>query len=306
MQRARLLLIGGLCVGIWACNVTGPATGTVSGGVASSLGGGIGAATVVITPTGRLALPAVQTTAGGTYSVTSVPDGSGSVALSGLPANCTAPSPANYSGLTGGGSVTVNVTATCTAPVGTVSGSVTSSLGGGIAGVTITVTPAGGSALPAVQTNGFGTYTVTPVPDSSGSVALSSLPPNCTAPPPTNYSGLTVGGTVTVNAIVTCTEPVGPVGTVNGIVSSSGGNAGFTVTVRPAGGSALPTVVTDATGAYTVPNVPVGNGSGTVHVTGGTDGGVQCLSAAVAYNGLVGGGTVTVDIFARCRGDGDG
>jgi|GEM_PF-6605899 hypothetical protein len=115
MRWMRQRLVAVLCIGTWACSSsTGPSTGTVNGGVTSSLGGGIKAATVIITPTGGSALPAVQTTPSGTYSVTSVPDGSGSVALSNLPANCTAPSPAAYSGLTGGGTVTVNVTVTCT------------------------------------------------------------------------------------------------------------------------------------------------------------------------------------------------
>jgi large repetitive protein len=109
-----LWLVSLLCIGTWACSSsTGPSTGTVSGGVTKSVGGGI-STTVVITPTGGSALPAVQTTPGGAYSVRSVPDGSGSVALSNVPANCTPPSPASYSGLTGGGTVTVNVTVTCT------------------------------------------------------------------------------------------------------------------------------------------------------------------------------------------------
>ncbi len=312
MPRARLWLVGVVCVEVWACSrgSTGPSAGTVSGSVTSSLGGGIGGATVVVTPTGGSALPAVQTTAGGTYSVPSVPDGAGTVVIEGdtvvpsLPANCTAPSPASYSGVTGGRTVTVNVIVPCTPPVLTVRGVVTSSLGGAIAGATVVVTPAGGSAVPAVQTTAGGIYSVPSVPDGSGSVALSSLPPNCTAPGPASYAGVAGGGTVTVNVTVPCAPPDGPFGTVTGRVTSSrGGVSGAVVVVTPAGDSAFQPVVTDASGSYTVSAVPVGGnaGSGSVAVSrGGGRGIAGCGPGGAVYSGLAGGETVTVDIQVRC------
>jgi hypothetical protein len=170
-----------------------------------------------------------------------------------------------------------------------------------IAGATVTVTPAGGSALPAAQTSAVGDYTVNPVPDGSGSVAISALPPNCTAPSTASYSGLAASAIATVNFTASCTAPVGPFGTVTGTVTgSTGGKAGFAVTVTPAGDSAFVAVVTDTSGAFTISGVPVGGngGSGSVVARGGT-GGVVCAGAAV-YNGLAGAATVTVNIKVGC------
>jgi hypothetical protein len=109
MRWARLWVASVACVGVWACSngpgsnggTIGPSPGTVSGTVTSSLGGGIGGVQVVVTPAGGAPLPAVQTTGGGTYSVTSVPDGAGTIAIANLSPNCMTPSPASYSGLTG-------------------------------------------------------------------------------------------------------------------------------------------------------------------------------------------------------------
>ncbi len=70
----------------------------------------------MVTPTGGAAQAAVTTNATGVYSRNQVPvgTGAGSVAVSGLPANCTAPAPGSYTGLTSGGTQTVNFTVTCT------------------------------------------------------------------------------------------------------------------------------------------------------------------------------------------------
>jgi hypothetical protein len=58
----------------------------------------------------------VTTNASGVYSRNQVPVGSGagSVTVSGLPAQCTAPAAGSYTGLTSGGTQTVNFTVTCT------------------------------------------------------------------------------------------------------------------------------------------------------------------------------------------------
>ncbi len=117
MRRALLLAVGVPCIGIWACSSSTappPPIATVSGTITSNHGGGIGAATVVVTPTGGSALPAVQTTAGGSYSVLAVPNGSGSVAVSGLPGDCTVPSPVGYA--IANATATANVAVTCSAP----------------------------------------------------------------------------------------------------------------------------------------------------------------------------------------------
>jgi len=188
------------------CNVP---TGTVTGAINNSLGGVISGASVTLTPTGGSA-QSFTTGAAGVYTF-SVPvgAGTGSITVGNLPANCTAPAPTPYSGLTSGGTVTANINVTCTpAPTfGTITGTVTSSLGGGIANASIVVTPTGGAAQAAVTTNATGVYSRNQVPvgTGAGSVSVSGLPANCTAPAPGSYAGLTSGGTQTVNFTVTCT-----------------------------------------------------------------------------------------------------
>ncbi|MBC7895852.1 MAG: carboxypeptidase regulatory-like domain-containing protein [Cytophagaceae bacterium] len=184
-------------------------TGSVAGTITSSLGGGITGVAVVATPTGGSPTSPFTTGGTGAYTLTvPVGPGTGAITLSNLPANCTNPGATNYSGLTSGGTVTLNVTVTCTAPpqVGTVQGTITSSLGGGIAGASVVVTPTGGPALAGVTTNAQGLFSNASVPvgAGTGTVSLSALPNGCTAPAPSNYSGLTNGGTVTVNITVTC------------------------------------------------------------------------------------------------------
>jgi hypothetical protein len=89
-----------------------------------------------------------------------------------------------------------------------VAGTITSSLGGGIAGVTVTVTPTGGSALPAATSGAGGTYTVTNVPVGGGTIALTNVGSNCTAPTPAAYTA-TANASQTVNVQVPCNPAVG-------------------------------------------------------------------------------------------------
>ncbi len=96
--------------------------GTVQGTVTSSLGGPLANVTAIVTPTGLAARPGVLTDAAGLYVRNAVPvgaAGTGSIALSNLPANCTNPGAQPYTGLADGGTVTVNITVVCTpAPQG--------------------------------------------------------------------------------------------------------------------------------------------------------------------------------------------
>lgn len=252
----------------------------------------------MVTPTGGTALPAVQTSANGTYAVSNVPGGAGVLVVSNLPATCVQPTSKSYSGLTSGATVTVNIPVTCTAPVGTVSGIVTSSLGDRITAATVTITPTSGAALASVVTDSTGKYVVSSVPVGSGSgiVAVSALPANCANATSKAYSGLTSGVTLTVNIVVTCTTPVG---TVSGIVTSSlgGGVSGAAVAVTPVAGTALAAVTTSANGAYSVQGVPIGSGAGSVTVTNVPSG---CTTASAGYSGLAPGGTATANITVSC------
>jgi hypothetical protein len=280
---------------------TGPApTGTVVGTITSGLGGSLAGVHVVVTPSGGAPLTAVLTTSAGGFVATSVPvtTDNGTVTLSALPANCPIPSPTSYTGLTGGDTLTVDMTVVCSALVGTVRGTVTSSLGGGLAGVGVIVTPHTGGALGAALTGSDGTYTVSNVPaDTTGTVTLTNLPGNCTAPSAVSYSGLAYGDTVTVGITVTC---VPAAGAVTGTVASSlgGGLAGVQVMVTPSGGTALPAVTTTVAGVYTVTGVPVGTGAGAVTVSGVP--GYCAAPSAASYTGLTAGVTVTTNLSVQC------
>ncbi len=196
------------------CTTTGggATTGTLNGRVTRvSDGSGIGFARITITPAGGSALTPVNTAVDGNYAASGVPIGSGSNAGSGsitvdnLPNGCTIPAAQPYSGLTANGTVTVSVAVTCAvATTGTLTGRITRSTGGDAAGVSVTVTPTGVSALPAVTTNSTGTYTVTNVPAGGGALALASLPTGCTPPASLTYSGLTAGGSLTRDLVLNC------------------------------------------------------------------------------------------------------
>ncbi|HTA73688.1 MAG TPA: hypothetical protein VK733_05400, partial [Gemmatimonadaceae bacterium] len=140
---AIALLVAG-CSSTADLGVT-PGTGTLYGTI-SNTSGALAGVTVVVTPVGSAALPSVTTNNAGTYRVAGIDvstSGSGTVAVSGVPNNCTIPAAATYNGLRANDSINVSVSVTCTTPpsVGSIVGTITSSLGGGIAGAKVTVTP---------------------------------------------------------------------------------------------------------------------------------------------------------------------
>ncbi|MBK8250996.1 MAG: carboxypeptidase regulatory-like domain-containing protein [Gemmatimonadetes bacterium] len=265
-------------------NAGGPAQfGTVDGTVTSPQVGPISGASISIS--GGFS---GTTGATGSYSVSNVGVGARTVSVSNLPAGCTAPASQSVT-VTNGGTSTANFSVTCAVPTGNVAGAISSSLGGALAGVSVTVTPTGGSASAPATTSAAGAYSITvPVGPGTGAVTLGNLPANCTNPGATNYSGLTSGGTVTLNVTVTCTAPP-QFGTLTGTVSSSLGGivAGATVSVGAA------TTTTNASGVYTLPNVPVG--AGTVSFSASS-----CTAGTAPYSGLTNGGTVTVNTTLTC------
>jgi hypothetical protein len=100
----------GACIGA----PSGPGNGaTMSGTVMGSQGGALANATVTVTPAAGTALPAVQTTASGAYTVDDVPSGDGTVTVSNVPANCEAPSAIAYTGIKNNGKRVLNITAPC-------------------------------------------------------------------------------------------------------------------------------------------------------------------------------------------------
>lgn len=270
----------------------GPAqSGTVAGTVTSPQLGNISGATINIS--GGFS---GTTGANGSYSVTGVGVGARTVSVTGLPGSCTAPAPQNVT-VVDGQTATANFSVTCTAPTGTVAGTISSSLGGTISGVAVTVTPTGGSQSPVFTTAANGQYSiVVPVLSGAGTIGLANLPANCTAPSPaTPYSGLTANNTVTVNITVQCAQPPGA---VSGTVTRSDDGLpiqGATATLTPTGGSALAGVTTNASGVYTRSNVPVGDGN--IQLTTLPAG---CSHSGTPYTGVTSGNTVTVNIVATC------
>ena len=191
---------------------SGPApTGTVAGTVSSPQLGALNGVTVTAT-SGITSLPG--TTAGaGAYSIGSVPTGPASVAITGgLPAGCTNPGAQNTT-VTNGGTATINFTVICPVPTGSVAGTLTFSgftpTAGAVTAIQISATPTGGSATPAVNPSAAGAYSIANVPVAvgTGSVTLGNLPAGCTNPGAGSYSGLTNGGSVTVNFTVPCVAP---------------------------------------------------------------------------------------------------
>jgi sugar lactone lactonase YvrE len=271
-------------------------TGTLYGTISNSSGALVGV-TVVVTPVGSVALPAVTTNNAGTYRVAGIDvstSGSGTVAVSGLPSNCTVPTAATYNGLRPNDSVQVSVSVTCTTS-GSIVGTITSSLGGGIAGAHVTVTPSGASALTAVTTGSTGAYVVSAVPAGQGTVAISNLPGTCTTPSAKSYSGLAVGKVDTVNVTVTCTPPTGglvivinaPVGATPSVTVN--GPNGYTRSL-----SATQTLTSLQPGSYTVTAATVDAANAIVAT-------VDTATVSVNSENVTGGTTVTDSITYTAR-----
>jgi sugar lactone lactonase YvrE len=183
-------------------------------------------------------------------------------------------------------------------PAGVVAGMVTSSLGGPLAGVKVTVTPTGGQALPTVSSDEDGRYQVSAVPvgDGHGTVTLSLLPSNCATPTPASYANLTDGGSDTVDVVVTCTASTGSLTvTVTGLtgidanVQVSGPN-GYTHTL-----TATTTLSGLAPGSYTVTATQVAVANA---VVGAVDTAAVSGSPATVSDG----GTSSVDVSYATRG----
>jgi hypothetical protein len=230
--RARLIVAADL-------QNSGPApTGTVSGSVTSPQRGALNGVTVTVTSGGF-----TGTTAGaGAYSIPNVTTGPKTVALSNLPSGCTDPGPQTTT-VSSGGTSTVNFTVVCSALTGTVSGSFTRtgpnsavSLGGTI--VTATPAASGTSASPVTLGAGATNYSIPAVQiglgagAGNGAVALSNLPAGCTAAPG-SYTGLTAGGTQTVNFTIDCQTPPSSYQYTTAWGTISGGSVNLTVTFDP-------------------------------------------------------------------------
>jgi len=166
---------------------------------------------------------------------------------------------------------------------GTIAGTVTSSVRGPLAGVTVTA-----SSGQTTVTSATGAYTLAAVNPGSRTVTLSNLPAGCTAPAAQTVS-VTSGGSSVANFAVTCT---GLPGAISGTITSDNVGQllpGVTVTAST-GGSA----VTGATGAYSI--AAAGPGAGSLVLTGLPTG---CIPPAAPYT-LTSGGAATVNVIVDC------
>jgi hypothetical protein len=94
--------------------------------------------------------------------------------------------------------------ATPTSPVaGYVSGSVSTTVGHLLPGVTVKLTPATGSALAAVKTDGTGFYAVFHVPMGRGSITIADAPAGCAVISPVGYD-VPANVPTTLNITVQC------------------------------------------------------------------------------------------------------
>ena len=182
--------------------ITG-ATGTINPGVFS------GVTTGAAAPAYNLSIANV--TAGPARTLT----------LSNLPSGCTAPAPVAVPAISTAGTVSLpDISVTCSALTGTVSGTIGVTLAGGLAtapslaGASVTITPTG-AGLPAVTVSpsAAGAFSSSAVqytaPSGAGSVSVTGLPSSCTPTSFTGataaaYAGLTSGAPQTVSFNITC------------------------------------------------------------------------------------------------------
>ncbi|HKV75137.1 MAG TPA: hypothetical protein VJN95_11500, partial [Gemmatimonadales bacterium] len=206
-----------------------------------SLGAIVGAAIAVTPGTGLTGTSG----AGGAYSIGSVPTGPKTVAITGgLPAGCTIPASQGTT-VSNGATSTANFTVTCPTPTGQVSGTITRTGAGtqSLAGVTVTATPAAAGTSPSSATSTGAaspfSYSIPAVQiglgagAGNGSVALSNLPSGCTNPGAGAYTGLTSGGSATVNFTVSCIVPPAFYQLTESWGAISGGSVTLTITFDP-------------------------------------------------------------------------
>jgi hypothetical protein len=203
-------------------------TGTITGTITGDDGRGP-LANVEVVISGR---PPILTNASGVYTDNAVPaPGSRTVTVTAatLPAFCQPPqapgtlTPANGQSvfLNASATVTQNYSVDCAPPpplVGTVNGTLTRTGSGtqSLAGITFSINPdaVGPPTVNGTVSGGPATATYTAQVQvgagagaGSGVVTLGNIPGGCTAPAPGTYSGLTDGGTQTVDFSVQCDAP---------------------------------------------------------------------------------------------------
>lgn len=268
-------------------------TGTLYGTISNS-SGALAGVTVVVTPVGSVALPAVTTTNAGTYRVAGIDvstSGSGTVAVSGLPTNCTVPAAASYNGLHPNDSVRVNVAVTCTPPTGSLNIVVNAPVG-----VTPSVTVAGPNGytrnLSASQTLTAlvaGNYTVTAatVEDSNAIVATVD-----TATVSVASENVTSGTTVTDSVNYTARVGTGALWVANN--QGSHAFVDYTAAQLSTSGSPTPTLAASVAAAGASANAMAFDAHGNLWVIASSSNQILEYSAAQLTSGTPA-ATVTIN-----------
>ena len=161
---------------------------------------------------------------------------------------------------------------------GTVSGVVSSSQGGPLSGVAVTVTPAGGSPLGPVTTDAAGHFSIPGVPSGSGLVRISGVPGNCRIPAALAYT--LESAQTTVNVTATCSTGAG-----TGIYVTNVSPPSITVYDLNATGNAAP--VRTLSGTNTGLNVPIGmafDSAGNLYVANRGNGTVTVFAPGASGN----------------------
>jgi hypothetical protein len=192
-----------LIVGSDLFDLNAPPPGAIQGAVVSAALGPLAGVTVTANPTGA----SMRTDANGGFSFSGLGVGSATLTLSDLPEVCTTPPPAVVT-VNSGTTITVTLNVPCSPPplVGTLTGTIQSSSGAPLSGITVTVQPTGLSAEPAVASDALGNYLVSnvDVADGTGTFSLGNLPSGCTDPGAIPYTDMANGATVTINVTVAC------------------------------------------------------------------------------------------------------
>jgi hypothetical protein len=236
--RARLIVAADLADG------TASAPGTVAGSVTSPQRGALSGVVVTVTPGSGLT---ANTDGTGAYSIPNVPvTPSATVALSSLPSGCTNPG-SQTTAVSSGTTATVNFTVTCTASVGTVTGSLsrTGPATPSLANVSAVATPGASGTTTSSALLGSASPTTYSIANvlvgsgagaGSGTVALTNLPAGCTpTPAAATYTGLTSGGSVAATPafVVDCQAPPAFYQYTSSWGTPSAGSVDLTITFDP-------------------------------------------------------------------------
>ena len=290
-------------------NVTVPAAGTATAAFTITCAALTGSLTVTTTTTGQNAPTSYTVTVdggqsrtiaanGGTTTYTGLSATDHTVALTDVPANCTASGGASKTvTVTAGGTASAPFTISCTALTGSVTATTTTSGPDQPSGYTVAVSGGGSQSIGA-----SGSVTFPGLSTGSHTVTLSGTPSNCSVSGGSSQTvTVTAGGTASAAFTISCTALTGGV-TVSTTTSGPDQPSAYTVGVSSGGSQTI-----GATGNVTFPGLATGSHTVTLSgapsncsVNGGTSqtvtvtaGGTATAAFTISCTALTGSLTVT-------------